>query len=64
MNRIVPALAVLALLSACGADGKPIPPAKPAPQATSSGVTITGDGRFGVASGDRSSSAGSRGSSY
>ena len=63
MTRIIPALTVLALLAACGADGKPIAPAKPTPQATSTGVTITGDGRFGVTSGNRDGGSGGGGSS-
>jgi ABC-type glycerol-3-phosphate transport system substrate-binding protein len=47
MTRTAAALLLCALaLSACGADGPPIRPAKPDPAPAA--ITITGEGRFGV----------------
>ncbi|MGR3453291.1 argininosuccinate lyase [Pseudooceanicola sp.] len=45
--KIVLALTALALLSACGADGEPVPPTR-AKAAPSSGVSISGEARVGV----------------
>lgn len=42
MTRLLAAFGLLALLAACGADGEPTPP--PA----KSGISISGDARFGV----------------
>jgi hypothetical protein len=39
------ALAVAALLAGCGADGAPLPPGTP----TTTGVTVSGQARIGVA---------------
>lgn len=49
MTRIVTALLLLAALSACGADGAPVPPA-PSPGAQT-GVSVGGDARIGVVGG-------------
>jgi predicted small lipoprotein YifL len=46
MTRIALTLALLCGLSACGADGPPTPPA--AKPASSTGIAISGDARFGV----------------
>ncbi len=44
MTRFV-ALALVALVAACGVDGPPTPPVKEKPR---SGITISGDARVGV----------------
>ncbi len=45
MTRAIAALGILVLISACGADGAPTPPpAKP----SATGLTISGNGRFGA----------------
>jgi hypothetical protein len=50
MTRAFAALGLIALLAACGADGKPVPPSQAKPSTTQEGanLTITGDARFGV----------------
>jgi predicted small lipoprotein YifL len=44
MSRLI-ALALIALLAACGVDGPPTPPVKDKPR---SGITISGDARIGA----------------
>lgn len=43
--KFLPLLAILALLTACGADGEPTPP-------QSSGISLSGDARVGISSGE------------
>jgi len=44
MTRLFAAATVLALLTACGADGPPV-----APAAKTTGVTLSGEATFGIA---------------
>lgn len=46
MTRILAATTLLAILAACGADGPPTPP--PAKEPSRGGISISGDGRFGL----------------
>ncbi|MCZ8334497.1 MAG: hypothetical protein O9328_09565 [Rhodobacteraceae bacterium] len=51
MTRLL-ALASLALLAACGADGPPVPPSQAAAQAQASGVSISGQAQIGIVGGN------------
>ncbi len=46
--RVLAALVGLSVLAACGVDGAPQAPSTKTPVATGTGVTISGDARFGV----------------
>lgn len=46
------ALASLALLAACGADGPPVPPSQAAAEAQANGVSISGQAQIGIVGGN------------
>lgn len=48
MTRYIPALALAMLLAACGADAPPERPGGQAADQAESGITLSGDARFGV----------------
>jgi hypothetical protein len=47
MTRLIPALCLFALLSACGVDGPPQPP-QSLPTQSGTNITVTGEARMGV----------------